>query len=174
MASDPNPIDAGDEGRLLPSGRFAGRVDFERLIQNALYRAGADGWPEIILSDVDFSDWPLNQTAVIESLSAWAVAGRRLTLLATRYEEVHRHHPRFVAWRRTWGHLIDGHVCDDPARGEVPSAIWSPSWFMRRTDRVHQSGYCGNDPAMKASLREDLSERLRSSSVGFSASVLGL
>ncbi len=174
MASDPNPTAPGDDESLLPSGRFAGRVEFEALVQNALHRAGADGWSEIILSDVDFSDWPLNQTAVIDSLNAWAVAGRRITLLATRYDEVHRHHPRFVAWRRTWGHLIEGRVCDEPARGDVPSAIWSPSWFMRRTDRVHQSGYCGTDPALKAGVREDLSERLRSSSAGFSASVLGL
>lgn len=174
MDSNKNSLESGDEGRLLFSGRFAGRVEFESLVKSALHRAAVDGWSEIILSDVDFSDWPLNQAGVIESLSAWAVAGRRLTLLATRYEEVHRHHPRFVAWRRTWGHLIESRVCDEPARGEVPSAIWSPSWFLRRTDRVHQSGYCGTDPAMKANVREDLSERLRSSSVGFSASVLGL
>jgi hypothetical protein len=174
MASDPNPIRSGDDDRLLSSGRFSGRVEFEALVQNALHHAAADGWTEIILSDIDFSDWPLNQMPVMESLSAWAAAGRRLTLLAACYDEVHRHHPRFVAWRRTWGHLIEGRVCDEPARGKVPSAIWSPSWFMRRTDTVHQSGYCGSDPTMKIRLREELAERLRTSTIGFSASVLGL
>nr|WP_210546799.1 hypothetical protein [Rhodoferax sp. PAMC 29310] len=174
MASDLNPIVPGGDGRLLPSGRFAGRVEFEALVQNALHRAATDGWSEIILSDADFSDWPLNQTVVIESLNAWAVAGRRLTLLATGYDEVHRHHPRFVAWRRTWGHLIEARVCDEPARGDVPSAIWSPAWFMHRTDPVHQSGLCGTDPALKARVREALSERLRASTTGFSASILGL
>jgi hypothetical protein len=174
MASDPNPIVAGDDGHLLPNGRFSGRVEFGALIQNALQHAAVDGWPEIILSDVDFSDWPLNQVSVVASLNAWAVAGRRLTLLATRYDAVHRLHPRFVAWRCTWDHVVEGRICDEPSRGEVPSAIWSPSWFMHRTDRIHQSGYCGNDPAMKAGVREALSERLRTSSSGFSASVLGL
>ncbi|WP_370627507.1 hypothetical protein [Rhodoferax sp. PAMC 29310] len=45
---------------------------------------------------------------------------------------------------------------------------------MHRTDPVHQSGLCGTDPALKARVREALSERLRASTTGFSASILGL
>ena len=158
----------------LPGGRFMGRVAFDALILNAFQQAASEGWSEMIFSDVDFLDWPLNQTAVVEALNAWAFAGRRLTLLANRYEEVHRHQPRFVMWRRTWGHLVEARVCDEPTRGDVPSALWSPSWFLHRTDSVHHSGYCGVDRVMRAQLKEGLTERLRASAPGFPSSVLGL
>lgn len=173
MASDDVQALA-DTGATLPSGRFGGRLAFEALVLNVFQQAASEGWLEITLSDANFSDWPLNQRAVVESLSAWASAGRKLTLLANRYDALQRHHPRFVAWRRTWDHLIDARVCDEPVRGDVPSAIWTPSWCLRRTDPVHHVGFCGTDRAMNVNLKEILTERLRTSSPGFPASVLGL
>jgi hypothetical protein len=173
MASDDVKTES-DVGGALPSGRFEGRLAFEDLILKAFQNAATAGWSEVILSDADFSDWPLNQSVVIESFSAWAGTGRRLTLLANRYDDVHRLHPRFTVWRRTWDHLVEARVCDEPARGEVPSAIWSPPWMMWRTDMVHQSGYCGADRVMSVNLKEMLTERLRTSTPGFPASVLGL
>ncbi len=126
------------------------------------------------MSDADFSAWPLNQRAVIDALTAWAKSGRRLTILANRYDDVHRRHPRFTQWRRTWDHLVEGRICEEPERGDVPTAIWSSSWILRCTDRVHQSGYCSNERSMSVNLKEALSERLLTSAPGFSASVLGL
>lgn len=173
MDSDDVPAQSDAEGGL-PRGRFLGRLAFEEIILNAFQHAASEGWAEMILSDTDFSDWPLNQNAVIESLTAWAASGRTLTLLANQYDEVHRYQPRFTVWRRTWGHLVEARVCDEPTRGDVPSAIWSPTWFLRRTDRAHQSGYSSSDRVMSAHLKELLTERLRTSAPGFPASVLGL
>lgn len=163
-----------DTGGPVPSGRFGGRLAFEALVLNAFQQAASEGWSDMTLSDAHFSDWPLNQRAVIESLSAWVGSGRRLTLLANRYDAFQRHHPRFVAWRRTWDHLVEARVCDEPVRGDVPSVIWSHSWCLWRTDPVHQAGICGPDRAMNVNLKEILTERLRTSAPGFPASVLGL
>lgn len=66
----------------LPLGRFAGREEFQNLVRSALDCAAREGWPELILSDADFWDWPLGEGAVIEALNAWVRQGRRLTLLA--------------------------------------------------------------------------------------------
>ena len=173
MGSDEGQAPA-DTGGSLPSGRFSGRLAFEELVVSAFQQAASEGWSEIMLSDANFADWPLNQRVVIDSLSAWAGAGRRLTLLANRYDAFQRHHPRFVAWRRTWDHLVEARVCDEPVHGDVPSAIWSPSWCLRRTDPVHQVGFCGADRAMNVNLKETLTERLRTSAPGFPSSVLGL
>lgn len=173
MASDGIQAQVDVDG-ALPSGRFLGRLAFEELILNAFQHAASKGWSEMILSDSDFSDWPLNRNVVIDALSAWALAGRKLTLLANRYDEVHRGQPRFTVWRRNWGHLIEARVCDEPTRGDVPSAIWSPSWFLHRTDPIHQSGCSGSDRVMSTHLKEMLAERLRTSAAGFPASVLGL
>ena len=72
----------------LPVGRFAGREEFQGLVRSALDCAAREGWPELILSDADFWDWPLGEGAVIEALNAWVRQGRRLTLLARTYDEV--------------------------------------------------------------------------------------
>jgi len=46
-------------GRGLPSGRFDGREAFRCLVRDALACAVREGWPELVLSDAHFGDWPL-------------------------------------------------------------------------------------------------------------------
>ena len=94
----------------LPTGLFSGRDAFEQLVRDALACAASQGWHEIILSDATFEDWPLRERGVVESLQVWSKSGRRMIMLASRYDEVIRHHARFVAWRKTWGHIIDCRV----------------------------------------------------------------
>ena len=48
----------------LVGGRFAGREAFQQTVRAVLSQASAEGWPEIILSDADFEDWPLGEAAV--------------------------------------------------------------------------------------------------------------
>ena len=64
----------------LPAGRFEGRVAFQQLVRDALACAAREGWPELILSDASFHDWPLGERAVADSLQDWARAGRRFVL----------------------------------------------------------------------------------------------
>ncbi len=66
----------------LPTGRMEGRQIFGDLVRQALAVAAQEGWPHIVLSDTDFSDWPLGERAVIESLQAWAFRGREIRFLA--------------------------------------------------------------------------------------------
>lgn len=167
-------MDANQPLSILPSGRFAGREAFQQLVRDALGVAAREGWPEIILSDATFGDWPLRERAVVESLHAWSKSGRHLTMLATRYDEVIRNHARFVSWRQTWGHLIDCRLCRAAPTGDFPSAIWSQSWFMQRQDLSHSLGACGQDRERLVQLRELLQEGIRDSSAGFAASTLGL
>lgn len=158
----------------LPTGRFSGPAAFEQLVRDALACAAREGWQEIILSDATFLDWPLRERVVLESLLAWSSAGRRMILLATRFDEVIRHHARFVSWRQTWGHIIDCRVCPDAASADFPSAIWSRAWFMQRIELERGIGVCGTERGRSIELREVLDERIRSSSPGFPASTLGL
>lgn len=158
----------------LASGRFAGRESFEQLVRDAFVVAAREGWQEIILSDATFEDWPLRERAVAESLQAWSKSGRRMILLATRYDEVVRQHARFVSWRKTWGHIIECRVCPVQAPADFPSAIWSRSWFLHRLDAQHHVGVCGYDRERRVQLKEILDEKNRHSAPGFSASVLGL
>ena len=113
----------------LASGRFSGREAFAQLVRDALACAAREGWQEIILSDATFEDWPLRELVVVESLQAWSASGRHMILLASRYDEVQRLHPRFVSWRRTWGHIIDCRVLRTSSPTDLPRAIWSRNWF---------------------------------------------
>jgi hypothetical protein len=161
--------------RSLPQGRFAGRESFRQHVRDALAWAAHEGWPELVLSDPDFHDWPLGERAVEQSLHAWARAGRQCTVLAADFGAVQRLHARFVQWRGTWSHIV---VCRKAAGAqpqEVPSAIWSPGWVLHRIDVPRCVGMAGPEPDHRVLLRQSLDEwLLRRSSPGFPATTLGL
>jgi hypothetical protein len=167
--------DAGPgPGITLPSKRFEGRDEFRQLVRDALAAAARDGWRELILSDADFHDWPLGEPAVVESLQAWSRTGRKLVLLARRYDALARSHPRFVQWRGRWSHIISaaGVRSADPL--ELPSALWSPGWVLERRDVERCNGYCGSEPERRLLLRENLNGWLQKSAPAFPATTLGL
>lgn len=165
---------AGAAQPSLPSGRFEGRQDFQQLVRDALACAAREGWRELILCDADFSDWPLGERAVAESLQAWSSSGRRCTLLARRWDEVVRTHARFVTWRRTWAHIIEARACPSADPLDLPSAIWSSGWVMQRVDPERSNGYSGSEPERRVLLRESLQEWLQKSTPSFAAHTLGL
>lgn len=158
----------------LPSRRFEGREDFRQLLRDALACAARDGWREIVLADPDFSDWPLGERAVADSLQAWASGGRKLVLLARNYDVVLRQHARFVQWRGRWSHIVTALACPSADRLDVPSAVWSPAWVLERRDIDHSHGYCGSEPERRVALREHLNEWLAKATPAFPATTLGL
>ncbi|MBA2963743.1 MULTISPECIES: hypothetical protein [Ramlibacter] len=160
--------------RDLPQGRFEGRAAFGELVRSALACAAQEGWREIILSDASFADWPLGERAVSESLQAWSTGGRRVTLLARRYDEVVRRHARFVQWRQAWSHIVEARGCPSADELELPSAIWSPSWVMQRLDPERCTGFSGVEPERRLAVREQLAEWLQRSAPAFPATTLGL
>ena len=160
--------------RALPDGRFEGREEFRQLVRDALATAAREGWREIILSDPGFEDWPLGERAVAESLQAWAASGRRMVLLARRYDGVVRQHARFVQWRGTWAHIVTASACPSADASEPPSAIWSPHWVLERRDLERCIGWCGSEPERRVALREALAPWLHKATPAFPATTLGL
>lgn len=158
----------------LPEGNFSGLTAFAQRVRDALACAAREGWSYMVWSDADFLDWPLREKAVVESLNAWAGSGRRLVLLAHRFDEVQRHHARFVQWRNTWDHVVDCRVCKQRDASEFPSALWSPHWVMRRLDLERSTGVSGTEPQRRVLLKEELDECRRQSSPGFPSTILGL
>ncbi len=157
-----------------PSGRFSDQDGFASVVRIALKRAATEGWPEIILSDASFEGWPLGETSTVFALQAWAKPGRRLVLLAGRFDLLIRLQPRFVAWRRAWSHLVDARVCPSSALPGLPSAIWSRHWFLSRTDAEAGVGQYGADRVRLQALHEALQSKLNVSVTGFPPTTLGL
>lgn len=177
MEADPPVPQTGTRGTaavVLPAGRREGREPFRQAVRDALACAAAQGWHDILLSDASFEDWPLGERAVVESLHAWARHGRRMTLLARHYDDLSMRHPRFVQWRQTWSHRIESRGCRQADPLELPSAIWSPGWYLHRLEMEHCTFVCGDDPRRRVELRNALDEWLRRSAPAFSAITLGL
>jgi hypothetical protein len=167
------PNEPPSPGTLL-QGTFAGPHAFAQLVRDALCQAAVDGWSEMVWSDPTFADWPLREQQVVQSLDGWARRGRKLTLLARRFDAMGRLHPRFVVWRQRWDHVLECRVCRDIDDAQMPSALWSPVWALRRTDVGRCTGVAGYEPVRRRALQEELAERKRQSAAGFGASVLGL
>lgn len=158
----------------LPQGAFIGRETFRAHVRQALAVAARAGWRELILCDASFQDWPLGEREVIDSLTAWALAGQRLTLLARRYDAVEREHPRFVNWRRQWAHKIECRGVPAAEELALPSALWSAAWTLQRHDVLRSGGVCGAEPERCVLLRENIDAWLERSNAAFPATVLGL
>lgn len=161
-------------GAALAEGRFAGRGEFTDMIRQAFAAAAVQGWREIVLSDPDYADWPLDERGVTEALHAWSRTGRRLTMMARSYDAIVRRHARFVVWRRNWAHLVECRSVVAASANTVPSALCSPGWAFERLDVGRCSGVAGFDAARLVGLKERLNEALRYTVPAFPASVLGL
>ncbi|WPG39877.1 hypothetical protein [Variovorax sp. EBFNA2] len=160
---------------VLIEGRFDGREAFADLVRSALSAAAHQGWNEIVFSDPDFADWPLGERASIEALQAWSASGRRLLLLARRFDLVERGHARFVTWRRTWDHIIECRAAGRTgAAEEVPSALWASTWCLHRIDAERSRGVCSSEARARRDLRESFDECWRQGRPAFPASTLGL
>ena len=158
----------------LLQGRFSGRLEFTALIRQGFAVAAAQGWREIIVCDPDFSDWPLGERALAETLNDWARGGRKFTMLANHYAELPRKHARFVNWRKTWGHLIECRANSASPSSTLPSAFWSADWVAERIDIPRCVGVAGSEVSRRVALKERLNELLLHSSPAFAATTLGL
>ncbi len=154
--------------------RFTGPSEFQALVREMLARAVTEAWREIVIADCDFADWPLGERAVAQSLQDWARSGRKLVMLASRYDEVTRRHARFAAWRGKWAHIVECWVCPRVEPPDFPSALWSPVAVLVRQDVERSTGVLTSDARRRTQTRELLEEWRRRSSPGFPATTLGL
>ena len=168
------PLTVGSPAPTLPEGRFSGPVEFADLVRRSLAAAAAAGWREIIISDANFSDWPLGERVVSQALNDWAQSGRKMTMLAANYDAVIRQHARFATWRRTWAHIVDCRRNGALSADDFPSAFWTPVWVFQRLDLVRSTGVAGFEAARRVALRERIDECLRRSSPGFPPTTLGI
>jgi len=98
---------------------FAGRGEFQRVLQETLAWAAEQGCRELHAWDASFVDWPLSDAQVLASLASWARAGRQLHLLALQYDDIARRHPRFVRWRRDYAHCVTARAVEPELRLEA-------------------------------------------------------
>lgn len=155
--------------------RIASRNEFQSAVRDALAEAGAARWRELWFCDPDFAHWPLNEVGVIDSLTQWAGANRRLHLLALDYDEVLRRHPRFVRWRAQWSHVVLARALQDLQTIDVPVLLLAPGALaLRLLDPLRHQGRVSR---VAADITEDieLADVISQRSVeSFPATTIGL
>jgi hypothetical protein len=150
------------------------RGAFVDTLRDTLLRLAADGVRDWVWSDIDFAHWPLNEGVVIEGLTRWVRPHHRLVLLAQHYDELQRRHPRFVAWRRTWGHVVDPRVPSELLADDHPCLLLAGRTSLELIDRVQWRGRLSEDPADAQRCGERLDAILQRSGAAFAATTLGL
>jgi hypothetical protein len=161
-----------DHADYLPIGT---RGEFHGAVRDSFAEAAAKGCREILLCDNDFADWPLNDGGLIEHLVQWAGAHRKLTLLARSFDEVARRHARWVAWRRTWSHLVECRANNELEAGQMPTLLLIPTVLtLRLVDTEHYRGSVSRHAGDAVLAHEQFDAVLQRSEASFPVTYLGL
>jgi hypothetical protein len=155
--------------------QVASRADFLAAVRAAFGEAEAHDAHDIFIVDPSFSDWPLNEPPLIETLDRWVDSRRSLTVFADSFDELARHQLRFVAWRRQWSHVI--HCRSDPEleAEQIPTLLLVPGvTSVRLLDRVRYRGIASARAVDLAECRETIDALLQRSVEAFPVTTLGL
>ena len=151
------------------------RAEFVDAIRASFAIAAHEGAREIVLVDADFADWPINDRAVIESLSGWVDSRRSLLVFGHTFDELARRHPRFVEWRRQWAHAVRCRNDPELEPAQLPTILLVPGiTCVRLVDRVHHRGIASNRQVDLAECQEAIDALLQRSVEAFPVTTLGL
>lgn len=175
------PRHPGAEAVSLPDApapgvtTFEGRAAFQEALRRAFAALAQSDCREVWLCDRDFAAWPLGEAATISQLSQWAFSHRRLTVIAAVFNEIERQHPRWVAWRRQWDHVVSCRCADAADADALPSFFIAPQVLgVSLRDNVLFRGTSTCDPPEIARLRSQIDAHLQRSHDAFPATRLGL
>jgi hypothetical protein len=149
---------------------------FRSAVAWALNTSVASRARRVVWVDPDFANWPLDEPALLDSLTAWLrLPGRRLVLLAADYGRVPREHPRFVAWRRLWSHAVEPWTPADRGAAELPTLVIDDGAVLVRViDRLRWRGRAAVDPREARQWQDQIDAALQHSEPAFPVSTLGL
>lgn len=162
---------------VMTEGVLNGREAYVQALRQGLSMAGAQGCRELCCLDSDFSAWPLSEPMVLDALTAWALPHRKLLIAAASFDVIAHRHPRFVAWRRTWDHVVQARRFDpdDLAPGGPVGVLLAPGLFsLRLLDAARWRAAVSLQSADAIPAREWFDAVWQRSTDSFSASTLGL
>ena len=151
------------------------RAEFLEAVRAAFQLAADSGAREILLVDASFVGWPLNERAVIDSLSRWVDSGRSLVVLAHSFDELARRQLRFVEWRRQWAHVVQCRNDPELEAEQIPTLMLVPGQTcIRVLDRVRWRGTVSGRPVDLTEGREAIDALLQRTVEAFPVTTLGL
>ena len=156
-------------------GIITSRLDFQEAVRFALVEAADAGGREMLLIDPDFADWPLGEPEVVDSLVRWALPHRRMVVVAAGFEELQRRHPRWVAFRRHYAHVVDCRTPDEADAGSLSTLLLvSDVLGLRMSGTVQGRGRLTRERTDLVQWRDAVDALLQRSMPAFPATTLGL
>ena len=160
---------------LPPSRIITSRGEFHEALRESFALMADQGCREVFIADPAFADWPLGERAVIENLTRWAYAHRKLTVLAQSFDEFPRRHIRWVEWRRQWAHVVECRSLAEDDAGKLTGLFLAPGLCtLRVLDAEHYRAILSFEPADAIRTRDDLDALLQRSEEAFPVTTLGL
>ena len=170
-----DPVDGTEDNADASDGLITSRIEFHAALRSAFSAAARAGSRELWLMDTDFGDWPLGEIAVVEQLALWVSSRRRLTLIAHSFETVAARHARWVAWRRTWSHVVSCRSNPEIEADAVPTLLLAADTVsVRLSDKVHYRGRHAHGRAEALRCTELIDAVLQRSEEAFPVSATGL
>jgi hypothetical protein len=156
-------------------GLIESRSGFHAALRGAFAAAAAQGCRDIWCVDRDFADWPLGEREVVESLTQWASAHRRLVLLAQHFDGLPRRHARWVQWRVHWAHVVTCKQVHEDDAPRMPCLLLAPGLVsVRLHSTEHYRGRVSRDEADWTVQRQLVDELDQRGNDAFPATTLGL
>jgi hypothetical protein len=156
-------------------GLIASRSDFHAALHRGFADAASIGCRELWLCDPDFADWPLGERGTVEQLRQWVGSHRRITLLASTFDELVRCQPRWMEWRRQWSHVVQCRTNSELASGQVPTVFLGTGLIsVRLSDRLHYRGRWSREAADEVRCRELIDAVLQRSEETLPVNTTGL
>lgn len=154
---------------------FESCSEFQHALREAFAEVARHGGRELWLCDRDFADWPLGERAVIESLTQWAYAHRKLVVLAASFDEVVRRHARWLDWRVHWSHIVECRTVHEDEAPQMPSLLFAPGCIgVRRLDDQIYRGRVYREDSDLARCQEWIDAIAQRSTEAFPVTTLGL
>jgi hypothetical protein len=152
------------------------RASFGQALQWAATSANTLGARQMSWCDADFAEWPLDDRSLLEQLTTWLqLPQRRLVLLAHGYDTMARTHPRFVEWRRHWGHAVEPHALAEDEGLVLPTTVLvDRELSVEVMDRLHWRGRASRDTRQAQLLLGQFDALVQRSSPDFPVTRLGL
>jgi len=152
------------------------RRDFIAALQASVQSAVAQGTRRMLWADSDFAEWPLDDAMLLEAMTQWLRLPRRhLVLLAHDFDDLSRRCPRFVAWYRTWSHVVGAFSPPSNETAELPCLfLVEGTAAVYLVDKERWRGRISLDTKEVNQARDSTDALLQRSEPAFPATTLGL
>jgi hypothetical protein len=148
---------------------------FRQAVTDAVAQAVVRQARRLVFVDPDFEGWPLEEPALIDALTSFVrLPGRQVVLYGRNFDGVQRRCPRFVSWRRTWGHAIEAFRPPEETPGSPTLVLVDRTLAVHLIEKSRWRGRVIDGGAQIHLLAEELDAFAQRAEHAFAASTLGL